>query len=253
MAGAIKTSQEIEVMAEVGKRLAIILAELCGTVRPGLPTRELDARAREFIKKSGGTPAFLGHPVPGSTARFPAALCVSINEVVVHGLPSEYTVREGDVVKLDLGVVWKGWYADAARTVIAGEGTPRARRLLRVTEEALAAGIRAAKPGSMLGDVGAAIEACVRRAGFSVVEKLCGHGIGRELHEEPSVPNVGVPGKGVKLVPGMVLAIEPMVAAGSGVVVELPDGSFKVRDGSITAHCEHTVAITLKGPRVLTV
>ncbi len=239
-------------MAEGGKILGNMLRELGKNVHIGMHTEELEYQARECLEKAGATSAFLGYRVPGSDIKYPAVLCISINETVVHGIPSTYSIQEGDVVKIDAGLKWGGWYVDAARTVIAGEGTEEAKRLLKVTEEALHEGIRAARSGNTLGDVGAAIAKRVHHAGFSVVEKLCGHGIGRALHEDPSVLNVGVPGKGEELIEGMVLAIEPMVAIGSGRVRQLPDGSVTVADGSLSAHFEHTVAITKKGPKVLT-
>ena len=248
----IKTSAEVAHMAEAGRRLAEVLSALAKSVSAGMRTEALDWQARAFIKEVGATPAFLGYPAPGSDRKFPAALCVSVNDQVVHGIPSGYIVREGDVVKLDLGLVFGGWYVDSARTVIVGKGIPVAEKLVRVTEEALQAGVRAARPGGTLGDIGAAIEEEVRRAGFSVVQKLCGHGIGRELHEEPSVLNTGKPGRGEELQPGMVLAIEPMVAAGSGAVRQLPDDTFITADGSLAAHFEDTEAITEAGPRILT-
>ncbi|MBI2623016.1 MAG: type I methionyl aminopeptidase [Candidatus Liptonbacteria bacterium] len=248
----VKTPKEVEALADAGKRLASVLAALCEMVQPGLATCELDVRARALIKEAGGVPAFLGYAAPGSAKRYPAALCVSVNDVIVHGLPSSYVVREGDVVKLDVGLKLGGWYADAARTVLVGNVSLEARRLSVVTEEALAAGIAAAKPRNTVGDIGAAIATRVRHAGFSIADQLTGHGIGRELHEAPAVLNVGAPGRGQELMPGMVLAIEPMVAAGSGQVEEREDGSFATKDGSLTAHFEHTVAIAHDGPKVLT-
>ncbi|MBI2888373.1 MAG: type I methionyl aminopeptidase [Candidatus Liptonbacteria bacterium] len=248
----IKTSAEIKVLADAGKRIAHVLDALCDMVRVGVETRELDMQARNLIKQAGAVPAFLGYRVPGSGERYPAALCVSVNDTVVHGIPSEYAIRDGDVVKLDIGLKLDGWYVDTARTVLVGNVSTDARRLSVVTKEALAAGIAAARPRSTVGDIGAAIATRVKHSGFSVAEQLTGHGIGRELHEEPAVPNFGVPGQGQELFPGMVLAIEPMVAAGSGQVKEHPDGSFATKDGSLTAHFEHTIVITREGGHVLT-
>ncbi|MBM3257068.1 MAG: type I methionyl aminopeptidase [Candidatus Liptonbacteria bacterium] len=252
MAITIKTPAEIEMMAEAGKRLAHVLEVLVSAVRVGMRTEELDLLARKLIQEAEAIPVFLGYHAPGSDERYPAALCVSINETVVHGIPSGYEIRERDVVKIDAGLTWKDWNVDSARTVIAGKGTEEAKRLLKTTHAALMGGIRQARPGNTLGDIGAAIQKRVEEDGFSIVEKLCGHGIGKELHEEPSVLNTGVPGRGLKLLPGMVLAIEPMVAAGRGKVKQFPDDSFAAADGSITAHFEHTVAITESGPRILT-
>ncbi|MCR4328289.1 MAG: type I methionyl aminopeptidase [Patescibacteria group bacterium] len=252
MSGFIKTASQIKLLAEAGKRLAYVRDVLCDEVKAGVETRMLDMRARELIKKADAQPAFLGYRVPGSTKGYPAAVCISINEVVVHGLPSEYVVRDGDVVKIDIGLKFKGWYADTARTVLVGNVTTEARRLSTVTEEALAAGISVAKVKNTIGDIGAAISARVKHGGFSIADKLTGHGIGKALHEEPAVLNIGAPGRGQELLPGMVLAIEPMVATGSGCVEERADGSFATKDGSLTAHFEHTIVITQEGPKILT-
>jgi methionyl aminopeptidase len=249
----IKTSHEVALLADAGQCLARVLDALCAMVRVGLETRELDIQARTRIKEEGALPAFLGYRVPGWKKAYPAALCVSVNDVVVHGIPSDYAIRDGDVVKLDIGLKLRGWYADAARTVLVGRVSGEARRLSTVTEESLAAGIAAAKPGNTIGDIGAAIATRVKHAGFSIADQLTGHGIGRELHEAPAVPNVGAPGRGEELLPGMVLAIEPMVAAGSGRTIEREDGSFATKDGSLTAHFEHTVIITSRGAQILTV
>ncbi len=249
---SIKTSAEIKVLADAGKRLAHILDALCDMVRVGVETRELDMRARSLIKEAGATPAFLGYRVPGSGEKYPAVLCVSVNDTVVHGIPSEYAVRDGDVVKLDIGLKLDGWYVDTARTVLVGNVSTDARRLSAVTEEALAAGITAARPRNTIGDIGAAIATRVRHSGFSVADKLTGHGIGRELHEDPAVPNFGASGRGQELFPGMVLAIEPMVAVGSGQVKERSDGSFATKDGSLAAHFEHTIVVMKEGAKILT-
>ncbi len=252
MSRLIKTSAEIATLADAGKILAQVLDALCDMVRVGIATHELDARARDLIKKAGALPAFLGYRAPGSGEKYPAAMCVSVNDTVVHGIPSEYAVRDRDVVKLDVGLKLKGWYVDAARTVLVGNVSTDVQRLSAVTKEALAAGIAAARPRNTIGDIGAAIATRVRHSGFSVADQLTGHGIGRELHEEPAVPNFGAPGRGQELFPGMVLAIEPMVAMGSGQVKERPDGSFATKDGSLTAHFEHTIVITKGEPRILT-
>jgi len=225
-----------------------VLDELVHTVAPGVTTAELDRLARVRTRERGAAPAFLGYH------GFPAALCVSVNDEVVHGIPSDDRVlREGDVVGLDFGVVLDGWYGDSARTVPVGRVSPGAARLLEVTEGALAGAIAAARPGARLGDLGAAVQAFAEPRGFSVVRDFVGHGIGRRLHEPPQIPNVGTAGTGPVLRAGMVLALEPMVNAGGYAVATLDDGWTAVtEDGSLSAHFEHTVAITEAGPEVLT-
>lgn len=239
-------------MAEAGRRLGAILRTLVSGVRPGVETRTMDARSRELIAGAGCAPAFLGYEPHGAKRPYPAALCTSVNEVVVHGVPSAYLLRGGDVLKLDLGLVYKGWYSDAAVTVLVGSGSEDAQKLIRVTEEALRRGIRAARPGNTVGDIGHAVQSYVEAEGFSVVRTLTGHGVGRSLHEDPMVPNYGKQGAGEKLVPGMVIAIEPMISAGGFRVKQLKDDSYATSDGSLSAHFEHTVAITARGSRVLT-
>ncbi len=239
-------------MAEAGARLAAVLAALRGEVRAGIATGELEARARTLIREYGAKPAFLNYHARGMKRPFPAALCVSVNEVVVHGIPGPYALQEGDIVKLDLGLQYKGWYVDSAITVGVGAVDADARRLILTTERALHRGIREARAGRTVGDIGWAIQDEVIKSGFSVAKSLTGHGIGREVHEDPAVHNTGTRGGGEALRPGMVIAIEPMVALGKGDTKELPDESFVMRDGSRSAHFEHTVAVTEKGPRVLT-
>ncbi len=249
----IKTRSEVELMAEAGQRLARILHTLAREVRAGMRTKELDTIAHDLILAGGDVPAFLGY-VPGGTAKpFPAALCVSVNDTVVHGVPGDYVLRDGDLVKLDLGLVHKGFYSDAAVTVGVGNVSEEGTRLIKATEEALRRGIMKAIPGNTVGDVGHAVEECVWNEGFSVVRSLAGHGIGRALHENPMVFNFGKPGEGEALRAGMVIAIEPMVATGNGKTKQAKDDSFMIADGSISAHFEHTVAITENGPRILTV
>ena len=248
----LKSPEEIEIMSEGGKILARVLAALRREVRPGVETIALDGLARKLIKEAGAEPAFLNYRPAGSRTAYPFTLCASLNECVVHGRPSKYKLREGDVLKLDLGLKYKGYYLDSAITVGIGETSQEAKRLIKVTEDALAVGIKQAKPGKAVGDIGAAIEKFVKKNGFSVVRSLTGHGIGRELHEDPQVLNFGESGTGEELKAGMVLAIEPMVAAGSGATKTLADDSFVTADGSLTAHAEHTVAMTEQGPRVLT-
>ncbi len=251
----LKTSEEIEVMAEGGRRLAEVLRRLAEEAMPGVTTRSLDRLAYQLIHKAGAKPAFLRYRPAGARHAYPFSLCASLNDVVVHGQPSARAIAEGDLVKLDLGLRYKGLYTDAAVTAGAG-GTAKlsreARKLMAATEEALAAAIAAARPGRTLGDVGAAIEEVVRKNKFAVADGLTGHGIGAALHEEPTVWNTGRAGRGEELVPGMVLAIEPMLVAGGGALKQLLDESWATADGSLAAHFEHTVAITKDGPRVLT-
>lgn len=252
MSKLIKTPAEIELMTESGRMLARALKEIRKEVRPGVEAAVLDLKTREIIKKIGGEPAFLDYSPHDSAEPFPAALCVSINEVAVHGVPGQQVLKPGDVVKIDMGVIYKGYYSDAAFTVALDPAPKGAKELIRVTEEALRAGIKAAKPGSTLGDIGYAISERVNKAGFSIIQGLTGHGIGRDLHEDPFVYNTGKRGDGDVLKPGMVIAIEPMVAIGKGAMRQLADGSFVTKDKSLTAHFEHTVAILKDGPRVLT-
>ena len=243
-------------MAEAGKRLARILAILKNETRVGLPTEYLENRTRELLKEAEAEAAFLNYRPAASNRPYPAALCVSVNDTVVHGLPSKYILKEGDLVKLDLGLKYQGFYVDAALTVGLGKISEKARRLLQVTEKALELALGEARPGKRLGDIGQAIQNFVERNKFSIIKTLTGHGIGKSLHEEPTVLNFGSRGSGEKLEPGMVLAIEPMVSASSSPkgekVIQKDDDSFLTADGSLSAHFEHTVAITEAGPRILT-
>lgn len=248
----LKTPAEIEVMAEGGRRLAHILAELKKAAKPGVTTASLDARARELLAQVGCEAAFLDYKPSGAGRAFPAALCASVNETIIHGLPSDRVLKEGDILTLDMGLIYEDFYLDAAISVGIGKVSKDVAALLRATRESLEAGIKAAKPGKTLGDVGAAIQERVERDGFSVAQGLVGHGIGRNLHEDPNVFNVGRRGEGEALKPGMVLAIEPMAAVGKGKIKQMKDDTFVMADGSMSAHFEHTVAITKDGPRVLT-
>jgi methionyl aminopeptidase len=248
----LKTPAEIETMAEGGRILARVLKALKAEAKAGVTTKALDQLARELIVQAGATPAFLHYRPHGAREAYPWTLCASLNDVVVHGQPSDYALRAGDVLSLDLGLKYKGFYSDAALTVGVGKISKEARKLISATETALAAGIKTAKPGKTLGDIGHAIETVARKNGCMPAEGLVGHGIGRALHEDPSVFNFGVKGQGDWLEEGMVIAIEPMLCAGSGATKTLPDESYATRDGSLSAHFEHTVAITKRGPKILT-
>jgi methionyl aminopeptidase len=242
-----KSEEEIERMAVAGEVLVRCLKMLVSKARAGITTGELDAAAEKFIRSQDATPAFKGYN------GFAGSICASPNSMVVHGIPGPYELKRGDVVSLDVGVIKDGWVADAAMTVPVGSIGPEARKLLEVTEASLFAGVEQMRPGSHLGDVSAAIQRAVEIEGLSIIRTLVGHGIGREMHEEPQVPNFGEPGKGPRLEEGMVLAIEPMVNAG-GPLVRMGDDGWAVysEDGSLAAHFEFTVAITAAGPRILT-
>ncbi len=246
----LKSRKEIEQMRRAGAILARVLQHLCSMVRPGVTTREMDEEADRIIREAGAIATFRGQP--GLTDRappYPAATCISINEQVIHGIPSSRRIREGDLVSIDCGVTLDGMIADSAVSVIAGRGSPEVEALVEVTRRALMAGIEAARAGRHLHDVSAAVQATVQAAGYGVVREFCGHGVGRSLHEDPPVPNYGNPGSGPILRPGMTLAIEPMVTLGSPRIRVLDDGWTVVTvDGSPAAHFEHTLAITDSGP-----
>jgi len=244
----LKSAREIGLMRRAGHILSEVVDRLRTNVKSGVSTLEIDDDVERFIRSRGARPAFKGY------RGFPATVCVSINEEVVHGIPSaQRRVKEGDIVGLDLGCIVEGYYADCAVTVPVGEVPPRVQQLLDVTRESLQAGIAECRPGRRLSDVSHAIQTHVEGHGFSVVRAFVGHGIGRALHEEPQVPNFGDPGRGPQLRPGMVLALEPMVTMGSWEVRILDDGWTAVtRDGSLAAHFEHTIAVTETGPEVLT-
>lgn len=245
----LKSIREIELMSLGGKILGLTLQTLKESVRPGMSTLDLDLVAEEFIRShDGAIPAFKG------LYGFPGSICTSINDEIVHGIPSKKRVlREGDIISIDVGVGYRGYFTDSAITVAVGKVDSKTERLLAVTQQALDAGIAAARVGNHVGDIGAAVQAVVENAGFSVVRDLVGHGIGVEFHEEPQVPNYGKPKRREKLVPGLTLAIEPMVNVGGPATRTLPDRwTIVTADGSRSAHFEHTVAITDNGPRVLT-
>jgi methionyl aminopeptidase len=245
----LKSAREIELMAQGGQILGGALKKLTDAVRPGVSTADLDAVAEEFIRShDGATPAFKG------LYGFPGSICTSINDEIVHGIPSKRRVlKDGDIISLDVGVGYRGFFTDSAITVAVGNVDAKSAKLLSVTASALEAGIAAARIGNHIGDIGAAVQSVVEAAGFSVVRDLVGHGIGVEFHEEPQVPNYGKPKRREKLVPGLTVAIEPMVNIGGPATRTLPDRwTIVTADGSRSAHFEHTVAVTENGPRVLT-
>lgn len=242
----LKSRPEIEKMRKSNAIVAAILEELSRKIRPGVKTIELDRLSEELALKKGARPAFKGY------RGYPYSLCTSVNSEVVHGMPSERELKEGDIVSLDFGILNDGYYGDAAVTVPVGEITPGARKLLKITEEALYRGIAEIKAGNRIGDISSAIQGHVEAAGYSVVRDLVGHGIGKSLHEDPQVPNYGSGGRGIELKPGMVFAIEPMVNEGTYRVEILRDGwTVVTADGKLSAHFEHSVAITENGPVIL--
>ena len=247
----LKSPEEIEKMSRASRIVAEVLEALRHQIKPGVATEELDRFAEKFILERGGKPAFKGYRVRDKI--YQHTLCVSVNEEVVHGIPSHRVLKEGDIVGLDVGVVVDGYYGDAAITVPVGAVADETRRLLQVTEEALHKGIAQAVVGNRVSDISHAVQHHAEGANYSVVTEFVGHGIGRRLHEEPQVPNYGEPGKGPRLKPGMTLAIEPMVNMGQPETRLLPDGWTAVtRDGSLSAHFEHTIVVTEAGPRILT-
>jgi len=244
----VEQKDTIEGVRAAAQVVARALREMGRAVRPGITTAELDRIAEQVIRDHGARPAFKGY------RGFPASICPSVNEEVVHGLPGPRALAEGDIIGIDVGAELNGWYGDAARTFAVGDVSDEARRLMRVTEEALERGIRQARAGNRVGDISHAVQSHVEEHGYSVVRDLVGHGIGRQMHEEPSVPNFGPPGRGPRLVAGQVLAIEPMVNAGGHEVTTRPDGwTVVTRDGRWSAHFEHTVAVGRDGPEILSV
>lgn len=250
----IKTKEEIEILREGGRRLAAILRELSAKVAPGVSSMEIDRMAKVLAESTGDTPAFLGYKPEGVKRAYPASLCISINDEVVHGIPSDKKIfKDGDIVTLDMGLRHKGLITDSAVTVIVGEGDKKAHQLVESAKAALRKGIAAAKPGNTVGDIGFAIESFVAPLGYGQAEGLAGHGVGYDLHEDPYVPNTGEKGDGPKLKPGMVIAIEPMLTEGGDeVVFDRDQYTVRTKDGSRSAQFEHTVAITENGPLVLT-
>ena len=243
----LKSEREMAAMRVAGRIVAEVLERLEPEVRPGMPTADLDRKAEEMIRAAGAVPSFKGY------RGYPASICVSIGEEVVHGIPGSRRMHEGDLVSVDAGAIWDGYHGDGARTFIVGEVAPRVRELVDAARRALEAGIAAARPGKRIGDISAAIEDVALGGGFGVVRQYVGHGIGQEMHEEPQVPNFRSAARGIALAPGLCLAIEPMLTLGSADVLLRSDGwTVATRDRSLAAHFEDTIAITEDGPEVLT-
>lgn len=249
----IKTKEEIEILRQGGRKLAVIAKKISKLARPGLATIELDRAAEDFIRLAGGEPSFKNYKSKDDKTPFLASLCVSLNDEVVHGLPSkEKILKEGDILSLDLGMKYKGLYTDIALTIGLGKIDKKTKQLLKVCKIALEKGIKVAKAGNHLGDIGFVIQKYVESQGFNIVRKLVGHGVGYSVHEEPDIPNWGEPGRGEVLKEGMVLAIEPMIVEGRSEVFLAEDGwTWKTKDGSRACHFEHTIAVDHK-PKILT-
>ncbi len=245
---SLKTPEQLRYMREAGKITAEVLLYAESILRDGMSTGELDQKIRAFIEHHGGKPSFLGY------GGFPGSACISLNDEVIHGIPSsKRIIRDGDLVKVDVGVTYRGYIGDSARTFAVGTVSEQAKQLIETTRDSFFRGMEAAVSGNRIGDIGNAVESRVTADGFSVVRQYVGHGVGRELHEEPEVPNYGTPGRGARLYPGMTLAIEPMVNAGKGEVRVLSDGwTVVTKDGSLSAHYENTIVITDNGPMILT-
>ncbi|MEK7081141.1 MAG: type I methionyl aminopeptidase [Patescibacteria group bacterium] len=250
----IKTAEEIKILREGGKHLATVLYKVKEKITPGVSTKDLDIYAEKLIREFGDTPAFLNYRPDGANTSFPASLCVSVNDEVVHGIPSKHRIlKEGDIVSIDLGLKHKNLYTDMAITVSVGVVSEGNQKLIKVTEQALRVGIGAARRGNTVGDIGYAIENFVRPHGYGIVEVLAGHGVGRAIHEDPYIPNFGKKGEGAKLVPGMVIALEPMLNNGTKNVTVDDDGyTFRTADGKNSAHFEHTILITENEAEILT-
>jgi methionyl aminopeptidase len=248
----IKTPEQIKKIKISGKILANVARELKKNVAEGVMLKDLDTLARKLMEDAGAEPAFLGYQPSGADHPFPASICTSLNEVVVHGIPNKYRLKSGDILKLDFGVSYQGFITDSAFTVGVGKISKEAQRLMDVTKHSLMLGIKECRPGKTLGDIGWAINDYVTKNGFKVIKGLCGHGVGLELHEEPSVFNEGQKNTGLELKPGMILALEPMVSAGDPYIVQTDQESYATRDGSLSAHFEHTVLITEREPEILT-
>ncbi len=243
----VKSSRDLKLMREACVISARALQEGGKAVEPGVTTAEIDRIIRKYIESAGATPSFLGY------GGFPASACISVNDTVIHGIPGKQVIKAGDIVSIDVGAYFNGFHGDNAATFGAGDVSAEAKALMEATEQSLYEGIRAALPGNRIGDIGAAVQRYVEERGYSVVRQFVGHGVGTDLHEDPSVPNFGTPGRGTRLTPGMTLAIEPMINVGTHEVKILGDGWTTVtKDGKLSAHFEHTVAITPDGPVIMT-
>ena len=249
----LKNIEEINKLREGGKILAFVLREAASRALPGVKTIELDMLAEKMIREAGGRPSFKNYKTADDKIPYPASLCVSINEEVVHGIPGERVLKDGDIVSLDLGMEYKGFYTDSAVTVSVGEASEQAKKLIETTKESLNLGIMAVKNGAFTGDIGYAIQSFAEKNGFNVVRKLVGHGLGRKVHETPEVPNFGAKGKGEILREGEVIAIEPMITAGRhDIYLDKNWWTWKTKDGSLSAHFEHTVIVTKNGAEIIT-
>lgn len=255
MAGRTKNEEEIAILRECGRRLAGILCRVAAEARPSISTRDLDLIAEQLIIAEHGTPVFKGYKIKEAKTAFPASICASINDEIVHGIPHERRIlKEGDIIGIDIGMRWNGLVTDMAVTVGIGKISSDAERLIRATQEALDAGIAAVRPGAHIGDIGCAIEARLKKDNLGIIRDLAGHGVGYELHEPPLIPNYGKPGTGAVLQEGMVIAIEPMATLGGWrIILDADEWTFRTADGSLAAHFEHTVAVTRTGTEILTV
>lgn len=248
-----RSENEIKKLRQAGSILAVILNDAAKKAVAGVSTYELDKFAEETILKSGARPSFKGYRPWGVSSPYPSSLCASINDAVVHGLPSDYKLKDGDVISLDLGMEWQGLFVDAAVTVSVGQPLPEVKRFLEISKKSLEIGIEQASLGNHIGDIGAVIQEYVEKAGFSIIRELVGHGVGESVHEPPQIPNFGRAGSGPLILEGMVLAIEPMIAMGHHEVYLEKDGwSWKTKDKSLAAHFEHTILVTKDGPEILT-
>jgi len=249
----LKNIEDINKLREGGKIIASVLREAASRALPGVKTIELDMLAEKIIREAGGRPSFKNYKTPDDKIPYPASLCVSINEEVVHGVPGERVLKDGDIVSLDLGMEYKGFYTDIAVTVSVGEASEQAKKLIETTKEALNLGIMAVKNGAFTGDIGYAIQSFAEKNGFNVIRKLVGHGLGRKAHESPEVPNFGLKRKGEILREGEVIAIEPMITAGRhDIYLDKDLWTWKTKDGSLSAHFEHTVIVTKNGTEIIT-
>jgi len=248
----LKSPQEIKKIATAGRILAKVLKAVVKEAKIGTQLSQLNKLAYQLTKKEGTQPAFLGYQPDGASRSFGASICASVNEIVVHGFPSDYKLQSGDVLKIDFGIEYQGFFADAAVTIGIGNISKEAKHLIKTTQLALKKAVKQARPGKTLGDIGWIIQKTAEDRGLKIIKSLTGHGVGLKLHEEPTIYNFGEKGKGVELKPGMVLAIEPMLAVATEKIIQRPDESWATADGSLSAHFEHTIVITERGAKVLT-